>query len=175
MRSKKGKKGQKGDLRPLLPFLPFLPPHLQTHLSVRLRPYAAKLRPDVAAEVDEIAAAIISPRRDSRGRALIGSLRLFGSVAPRLHATRIEPQADQEGLDRARAPIAEAEIVLRRAARVTVAFDAEGDRTVALEVEPLGQGAQFILLRLEQIGFVIVEKDRPGHCLELRLGRRLFL
>src|SRR5215470_9701912 len=131
-------------------------------------------RPDVAAQVDEIAAAIVSPRGRGHGRAFIGSLRLFRPVAHRLHAARIDAEADQEIPDRARPAIAEAEIVLRRAARVTVAFDAEGDRAIALEIEPIGQSTQLVLLRLEQVGFVVVEKDRLGSFLEL-LGGRWFL
>src|SRR5215510_5163354 len=152
---------------------PFSLPHLQTHLSIRLRPHAAKLRPDVAAQVNEIATAIVSPRRWRRGRTFIGSLRLFISIAHRLDAARIETEADHEIPDRARPAIAEAKIILRCAARVTVAFDAEGDRAVALDVEPIGQRAQLILLRLEEVGFVIVEKDRPCPLAELFCGRRL--
>src|SRR5262252_269986 len=127
-------------------------------------------RPVAAAKVGEIAAAIVSPRRRSRGRAFISSLRLFRTVAHRLHAARIDAEADQEIPDRAPPAIAETEIVLRRAARVTVAFDAEADRAIALQIEPLGQGPQLVLLRLEQIGFVVIEKDRPGSFLELLGG-----
>src|SRR5215475_11741917 len=130
------------------------------------------LWPDVAAQVDEIAAAIVSPRWRSRRRAFIGSLRLFRPVAHRLHPGRTDAEADQEIPDRARPAIAEAEIVLSRAARVTVAFDAEGDRAVAISIEPLGHGAQLVLLRLEQVGFVVIEKDRLGYCPELLGSRR---
>src|SRR6266508_3730535 len=119
-------------------------------------------RPVAAAQVDEIAAAIVSPRGRGRGGAFISSLRLFRPVAHRLHAARIDAEADQEIPDRARASVAEAEIVLRRAARATV----------ALEIEPIGQGSQLVLLRLKQVGFVVVEKDRPGSFLELLGGRR---
>src|SRR5262249_3560634 len=93
------------------------------------------LRPVAAAQVDEIAAAIVSPRGRGRGRAFISSLRLFRPVAHRLHTARIDAEADQEIPDRAPPAIAETEIVLRRAARVTVAFDAEGDRAVAIAIE----------------------------------------
>src|SRR5262245_65239292 len=118
-----------------------------------------ELWPVAAAQVDEIAAAIVSPRRRRRGRAFISSLRLFRPIAHRLHAARIDAEADQEIPDRAPPAVAEAEIVLRRAARVTVPFDAEADRAIALEIEPLGQGPQLVLLRLEQIRLVVIEKD----------------
>src|SRR5262245_9628088 len=132
------------------------------------------LRPVAAAQVDEIAAAIESPRRRSRGRALISALGLFGAVADRFDAARIDSQAGQEVADRASATVAETQVVLRCAARVAVAFDAEEYRAIALQVEKFGQGAQLILLRLEKIGFVKVEKDRLGHGAELIGGRRLF-
>src|SRR5262245_10919105 len=59
-------------------------------------------RPVAAAQVDEIAAAIVSPRGLGQGRAFLSSLSLFRPIAHRLHTARIDAEADQEIPDRAR-------------------------------------------------------------------------
>src|SRR5205085_6190949 len=98
-----------------------------------------------AADIDEIIAAVVGPRWHGSGRAFARTGGAFFAVADGLNASRIDAERHQKFFSRLRAPLAQTDVVFFGAARIAVAFNAEGYCAVRRLRQPRCGAAQAVL------------------------------